>query len=263
MRLAFKRRGAATALDTLHQAGAARARFPNPHEGDKLGQAQAILLNMAGGLTGGDRFDIDLDLAQGATATVSTAAAEKIYRSRDGEPAHLRVAARLALEARLNWLPQPTILFDRSAFERHTHIDLAGNATFLAAECLIFGRAAMGEAVEQGSVRDVWRVRRDGRLVFADTLKLDGRISTMLDRPAVLAGSHATATLVYVAPDASARRDEIRELVVSAESNIGVSTFNEILLLRATAKDGRTLQNDLRPAIEALSGRQMPRIWQC
>jgi urease accessory protein len=263
LRLSFKQRDGITALDDLHQAGAGRARFPTAHEAQGTGRAHAVLLNMAGGLTGGDRFDIDVDMQAGAEASIATAAAEKIYRARDDEPARLRVTARLAPNARLDWLPQPTILFDRSAFERHTTIDLKGSATLLAAECLIFGRAAMGESVEQGHVRDVWRIRRDGRLVFADTLRLDGRIAAMLDRPAVLAGSLATATVIYIAPGSAARLEAIRELVAGAESNIGVSTFNEILLLRAVAKDGRTLQAELRPVLEALSGHELPRIWQC
>lgn len=263
VRLAFKTRGAATVLDTLHQAGAARARFPSPHEGGGEGQAQAILLNMAGGLTGGDRFDVDVHVQAGAAATVSTAAAEKIYRSRDGEPAQLRVSAHVDAQASLAWLPQPTILFDRSAFARHTHVELGPGATFLGAEGLIFGRAAMGERVESGSVRDVWRIRRDGRLVFADALRLDGSIARMLDRPAVLDGGHATAVLIYAAPGAPGRVEEIRTLLAPATSTVGVTAVNEILLLRAIAKDGRTLQADLRPAIEALSGRRMPRIWQC
>lgn len=263
LRLSFKRRDGITALDGLHQAGAGRARFPAAHEAQGTGRAHAVLLNMAGGLTGGDRFDIDVNMQAGAAASIATAAAEKIYRARDDEPARLRVTARLAPKARLDWLPQPTILFDRSAFERHTTIDLDGSATLLAAECLIFGRAAMGESVEHGHVRDVWRIRRDGRLVFADTLRLDGRIAKMLDRPAVLAGSLATATVIYIAPGGAARLDAIRELVAGAESNIGVSAFNEILLLRAVAKDGRTLQAELRPVLEALSGHELPRIWQC
>lgn len=263
MRLAFKARDGATALDTLHQAGAGRARFPNPLEGGAASQAQAILLNMAGGLTGGDSFDIDVALGAGAAATVTTAAAEKIYRSLDGDPARMRVDGTLGRDSHLLWLPQPTILFDRSALERRSSFDLAPGARLLTAECLIFGRAAMGEQVASGLVRDHWRIRRDGRLVYADTLHLSGAIAETLARPATFGGAGATATVIYAATDAASRLEEVRALIAPAHGTIGASAWGEILLLRGLAKDGRTLQLELRPVIEALSGRQLPRIWQC
>ncbi len=264
MRLAYKVRDGATVLDTLHQAGSGRARFPNPREGDGEGvQAQAILLNMAGGLTGGDSFETDVALNEGADATITTAAAEKIYRSMQGEPARITVSARLAARSRLLWLPQPAILFDRSVLERRTEIELAGDATLLAAECLIFGRAAMGEDVVQGGVRDHWRIRRDGRLIFADTLLLSGGVAHVLDKAATFAGARAAAMVIYVGRDAGQLLEPVRALIGSTQSTIGASQWGEILLLRGLAKDGRTLQMELRPVIEALSGRQLPRIWQC
>jgi urease accessory protein len=260
VRLGFKRRGPVTALDVLHQAGAARARFPTPLSRTC---AEAILLNTAGGMTGGDRFDISVALDAGAQATVTTAAAEKIYRSRDEEPATLRVRLDLQAGASLAWLPQPAILFDRSWLDRRTDVSLAGDARLLAAECLIFGRAAMGEDVHRGGCRDVWRVRRDGRLIFADALRLDGAVADTLDRAATLDGARASVMLVYIAADAAQRLEAVRALLEGAKSVAGVSSWNGILLLRAIAKDGRTLQAEIRPLIELLSGRALPRIWQC
>ena len=265
VRLSFKAQGGTTALDTLHQAGAGRARFPNPVEGGASSQAQAILLNMAGGLTGGDRFDVDLGMGAAARATVTTAAAEKIYRSLHGDPAHIRLDARLGADSALLWLPQPTILFDRAVLERRTSIDLDPRASLLAAEILIFGRTAMGEDVVSGSVADHWRIRRGGKLVYADTLRLSGAVAEQLGRPATLAGARATATVLYAAADAGQRLEAAREIIAAlpAGASIGASTWGEILLLRGLAKDGRTLQVALRPVIEALSGRLLPRIWQC
>lgn len=263
VRLAFKQRDGITCIEDLHQAGAGRARFPNAPEMEAEGGAQAVLLNMAGGLTGGDRFDIEVRMGPQAFATVATAAAEKIYRARDEEPARLNVSLHIGPGARLDWLPQPTILFDRSAFVRKTEVDLCASSTFLAAECLIFGRAAMGEELLSGRVQDAWRVRREGKLIFADTLRLDGGVARMLDRPGVLVGGHATATIFYAGPGAAARVDDVRALLEAAACDIGVSAFNEILLLRAAAKDGRTLQAELKPVLEFLSGHTLPRIWQC
>jgi urease accessory protein len=260
VRLGFARDGGGrTALRVLHQAGAARARFPNPTE---PGVPEAVLLNTAGGLTGGDRIGIEVGMGAGTRATVTTAAAEKIYRASDGE-ASVAVALELEAGARLAWLPQPTILFDGARLDRRTEVTLAENAGLLAVEMLIFGRAAMGEDVRRGMVRDAWRVRRAGTLAFADTFLADGPIADVLDRPATLDGARAVAMLLYVAPDAAARRDPVRALLAGARSVAGASAWNGMLLVRADAEDGRTLQDDLKRLIEHLHGRALPRVWQC
>ena len=196
VRLGFARRDEQTQLDDLYQAGAARVRFPRPAAG---APPEAVLLNMAGGLTGGDRMSLDVTLGARAEATLTTAAAEKIYRARDGD-ATIGVKLALGAGARLAWLPQATILFDGSRLDRRTEVQLAGDARFLGVEFLIFGRQAMGEDVHLGACRDAWRIRRDGALVFADTFRISGAIAAALDRRATLAAfaSISTTSLVSV-----------------------------------------------------------------
>ena len=259
VRLGFVRRGAETGLDVLHQAGAARARFPSRRAGAPI---EAVLLNTAGGLTGGDRIDVAVSLAQGAQATITTAAAEKIYRASEGET-EIGVRLVLAEQSRLAWLPQPTILFDRSRLHRRTTVELAGDAAFLGAEILIFGRQAMGEDVRRGVCRDGWRVRRDGALLFADTFRADGAIGEALDRPATLDGARAAAMLLYAAPDAAARIAGTRALLDGRDMVAGASTWDGLLLVRAMAQDGRTLLRAMAPLAEWLSEHPLPRVWQC
>jgi urease accessory protein len=259
LRLGFVRRGGRTVLDVLHQAGAARVRFPNPDEG---APPEAVLLNTAGGLTGGDRIDQGLGLGEGAQATVTTAAAEKIYRASDGD-ASIRVKLRLGAGASLAWLPQPTILFDQSRLDRRTEVELAGDARLLAVEMLVFGRMAMGEDVHRGAVRDAWRVRRDGSLAWADTFRVEGAVAAAFDRPGTLAGARAAGMILYAAPDAATRLDQARALLQSAGGKAGASTWNGVLIVRALAPDAHTLQRVVAPLAETLSGRALPRVWQC
>ena len=260
VRLALVCRDGATCLDVLHQAGAARARFPKPAAG---APPEAVLLNTAGGLTGGDRMDLEVTLGAGAEATLTTAAAEKIYRARDGEASEIGVQLALGAGARLAWLPQATILFDGSRLDRRTEVQLAGDATFLAVEQLVFGRQAMGEDVRHGSCCDAWRIRRDGALAFADTFRVGGAVATALDRPATLAGARAAAMLIYVAADAASRLEAVRAMLDGVESVAGASAWDGLLVVRAIARDGRTLQGDIAPLVRALSGRPLPRVWQC
>lgn len=260
IRLGFARRGASTALDVLHQRGAARARFPNPH----AGTPEAVLLNMAGGLTGGDRINVSITMAAGTEAMLTTAAAEKIYRARDDDAAWIQTRLDLAAGARLAWLPQPTILFDRSRLERRTDVELADGSAFLGVECVIFGRKAMGEEIRQGTCRDVWRVRREGKLIFADALRLGGDVAATLDRRATLDGARTSAMLIYAAPDAAARIDEARALLeVAGDITAGASTWNGMLVVRALAHDSRLLVAGLSPLLQRLAGRPLPRVWLC
>jgi urease accessory protein len=260
VRLEFAHRDGRTHLDVLHQVGAARARFPNPGAG---APPEAVLLNMAGGLTGGDRMHLEANLGADAEATLTTAAAEKIYRAREGEASEIDVKLALGAGARLAWLPQATILFDGSRLDRRTEVQLAGDATFLAVEQLVFGRQAMGEDVHHGACRDAWRIRRDGDLVFADTFRVGGAVAAALDRPATLAGARAAAMLIYVAADAATRLESVRAMLEGAESVAGASAWDGLLVVRAIARDGRTLQGDIVPLVRALSGRPLPRVWQC
>jgi urease accessory protein len=243
----------------MHQAGAARVRFPHVTD---AAAPEAVLLNTAGGLTGGDRIDIAVTLASGTAATVTSAAAEKIYRARDGEAA-IRIKLDVGAEARLAWLPQPTIVFDRSRLDRRTDVELADDASFLAVEALVFGRAAMGEDVRRGAIRDVWRVRRAGALIFADTFLVDGAVADALDRPATFDGARAAGMLLYAAPGAAARVGEVRAVLEAAGSPGGASAFNGMLVARVLANDSRGLQATLVRLIAQLSGRPLPRVWQC
>ena len=163
----------------LHESGSLRVRFPSPEQDGLSG----VFVNTAGGIAGGDRFDIDIAAGEGARLTLTTAAAEKVYRA-PGAAAQLSIALKAERGAHLSWLPQETILFDRARIVRRIDIDLAEDASLLLCEIVVFGRAAMGEKMLHGEFVDRWRLRRGGRLVFAETIRLDGDIGEKLARPA-------------------------------------------------------------------------------
>jgi urease accessory protein len=174
--LAVAAQNGATRRRQVYEDGPLRVRFPNG-----TGRAlEAAIVNTAGGIAGGDRHDIGIEVGDGAALDVTTVAAEKVYRALG--PAGGEIAVRLAAGAgaRLCWLPQETILFDRARLARRIEIDLAADASLLMAEAVVFGRTAMGEAVEEGAFADRWRVRCDGRLIFAEGVRLDGAIAQQL-----------------------------------------------------------------------------------
>jgi urease accessory protein len=260
VRVGFAECDGETRLSTLHQSGAARVRFPKPAPGSN---PEAVILNMAGGLTGGDRISLAVTLAADCAATITTAAAEKVYRSL-GDATAIAVDLQLGHGAACSWLPQPTIVFNGARLQRRTTVHMAGTARLLAIETMFWGRTAMGEDVHRGAIGDAWRIYRDNHLVFADTMRVTGAVADALKSKATLDDARASALLLYAAPAAEAALDLVRELLAGApDVTAGASSWNGMLLVRAAAKDGRALQRALVPVMVNLHGNPLPRVWQC
>jgi urease accessory protein len=239
----------------LHESGSLRVRFPSP-EAEGL---SAVFVNTAGGVAGGDRFDIDITAGEGARLTLTTAAAEKVYRAPD-EAAQLNISLKAASGAHLGWLPQETILFDRAKISRRIDIDLAENASLLLCEIVVFGRSAMGERMQSGEFIDRWRLRRGGRLVFAETVRLDGDIGQKLARPAVANGGVAIGTALIV-PGDEALVERIREASQSFGGEVGISAWNGFAMARFCAQDAARLRADMMTVLGRASGAALPRLW--
>ena len=233
------------------ESGSLRVRFPNTHDG-----LEAVIVNTGGGMTGGDDFSVDIDVGKGARLVAGTAAAEKIYRS-TGPDTAMSVRLNVDAGARLAWLPQETILFDRACLKRRIDVDLADDASLVMAEAVLFGRAAMGEAMHDGAFADTWRLRRGGKLVFAENVRLDGDITERLARPASAKGGIALATVLIVPADET-MLDAVRALDFAGEA--GISAWNGIAVARLVARDGAGLRRDLVAILAAL-GQSVPRLW--
>ena len=253
MLLAAKRRGAETVIADLRQQGSLKALFPRVR-GDAL---QAVFLNTAGGLTGGDAMRIDVTAGQGAHVVLSSQAAERAYRAQPGQTARMEVTLDVGPGGRIDWLPQETILFDAAALNRKLTVHLAADATALLVEPVIFGRTAMGEVVHDLHFTDQWRVSRDGALVFADAVRMTGDADALLARKAIADGAGAMATLLLASPKAAAFAD------LDLPENCGASLIaDDLLLVRLLAADGFALRRALVPLVEVLSAAPIPRVWR-
>ena len=239
----------------LHESGSLRVRFPSP-EAEGL---SAVFVNTAGGVAGGDRFDIDIATAEGSRLAVTTAAAEKIYRA-EGPAARINIALKAEASSHLAWLPQETILFDRARVLRRFDIDLSESASLLLCEIVVFGRAAMGERMLEGEFIDRWRLRRGGRLVFAENIRLDGDIGEKLASPAVAKGGVAIGTALIV-PGDEALVERIRELSESFRGEVGISAWNGFAMARFCAQDAARLRADMMAVLGRASGSALPRLW--
>jgi urease accessory protein len=254
-RIAVKHTARGSVLDRLYQSGAAKVRFPSSPD---TSACEAILINTAGGLTGGDRLSWSVHVGEAASLTCASQACERIYRSRDGEPARLSVKVTLDEKARLNWVPQETILFDGCALKRDLEADLAPTASLLIVEAFVFGRAAMGETVHHANVHDQWAIRRDGKLAFADSVRFDGDVGDLLQRRAVAAGDRAIATVALIAPDAERHLAVVRKNFPVIASTAFAGKF----LARLSARGTYELRQMLIPlAIQLSGGNALPKVW--
>jgi urease accessory protein len=247
-------RDGVTRRGILHESGSLRVRFPSPEDEGLSG----VFVNTAGGVAGGDRFDIEIAAADGSKLTLTTAAAEKVYRA-PGQAAELNIALKVAAGAHLGWLPQETILFDRARVRRRFDIDLDATASLLLCEIVVFGRTAMGERMEQGEFVDRWRLRREGKLVFAETVRLDGNIGAKLARSAMARGGAAIGTALIV-PGNEALIERLREASESFAGEVGISAWNGFAMARFCAQDAARLRADMM-AVLARTGAALPRLW--
>lgn len=246
----------ATRPARVHEAGMLRVRFPNAERRDTL---EAVIVNTAGGLAGGDRADIEMEAAARAQMTVTSAAAEKVYRSL-GPDTEISVRLEAGPGAAIAWLPQETILFDRMRLRRSIDVALAGDAKLLMLEAIVFGRSAMGESVMSGSFVDRWRVRIDRALVFAEGVHLDGEIAKRLAQRAVAGDGLAVATLLKIPGDDNTV-GTLRAMQSAFSGEVGVSAWNGLMVGRLVAPTSAALRHDIIRILAAL-GTPLPRLWR-
>ena len=255
VRLSAKAGTGGSRIDGLRQQGSLKCLFPR-RDGPTL---DAVLVNTAGGLTGGDAFSIAARAGAGSALTLTTQAAERAYAAQSGETARIVTRLDVASGARMTWLPQETILFEGCALKRRLTVTLAPDATALVVEPLVFGRRAMGEELRAARLDDRIEIRRDGKPLYLDAMRLSGDIAAQLDRPHVAAGARALVSLVHVGPDAEARLAPLRAMLPRSG---GVSLIgDDVLALRLLAPDSHALRQVLIPALTLLTGKPLPRCW--
>lgn len=244
-----------SAAEDIAESGPLRVRFPRVRE-DRL---EAILINTAGGIVGGDKLEFHVEAREDASLSITSQAAEKIYRS-NGLTARIFVSLKADTGSELFWLPQETILFDRARVEREIEADVSSSSSLAICEAIVFGRDAMGEKVARGLLRDRWRIRRDGKLIFADALLLDRDIKSTLNRRATLNGKIAMATMVVVSNNAMKKLDAVRDALTGEGIEAGASAFEGMLVARILAEDSIALRASVLSALEA-AGTPPPRAY--
>jgi Urease accessory protein UreH len=245
-------------LKDLYQQGSAKAMLPRVHSA----VPEVVFLNTSGGLTAGDRLDYRLEVEAGGALIGTTQTAERAYASvAEGADAEVSVDLVAGAGARLDWLPQETILFETARLTRLTRAEIAGDARFLFSEMVVLGRAAMGETVETLHLSDRREVHRAGRLEFLEPLEIDAGLLAQRDNPALLSGARAIATVGLFAPGAEALADLVKPIQHDGVT-AGVSGWSGKLVIRAMAPDGYPLRCYVAQVLTKIRQADLPRVWQ-
>lgn len=254
-RLSVRQLDGRTRINRLYQEGCAKIRIPKTYHGTAL---EAVMINTSGGVTGGDRMNWSFEAGKNTHLMLTTQACEKIYKSSGGVAANT-VTLKAEKEARLAWLPQETIVFDRAGFSRTITADLADDAEALFLEPIILGRRSMGEHIKSADLRDRWRISQNGQLIHAEDFCLNGEITSILPQRAVTGGQTAFATLLFISPRSEGFLDDARQLI---GPNGGVSCWNGKLLARVKAEDSFQLRKILLPLVTLMNfGADLPKVW--
>jgi urease accessory protein len=236
----------------LREEGPLRLRCP----GAPSPELEAVIVNTAGGVVGGDRFELDVRVPSGARVIVTSAAAEKIYRSL-GPHAAFDVKLKVAAGGSLAWLPQETILFNGARLKRNVHIDIADGARLIFAEAVVFGRPGMGEEMQQGSLLERWRIHGDGRILHAEAIALDNAIAANLAQSAVAKGAGAIATVLVVSADETAA-GAVRKN--SFHGEVAASAWKGLMIVRLCARGAAALRQDLIAVLQTVRAEPLPRL---
>jgi urease accessory protein len=254
-----------TRVTEIYQQFPTRVMFPQIGDGTVK---EAVIINSSGGIAGGDRIDLEVIALNKASVAVTSQAAEKVYRALD-RPARVVTRLKAHEAAKLAWLPQETILFDRARVCRQTEVDLCSGAELMALEWLVLGRAARGEEMVSGHIADTWRVKRDGRLIWADGFYVADEAFAQLHRKALLASCKAVGTLIYFGPALETRLQVLREIASSLECKCAATAVGTLIIVRFAADACSDLRRGLRRLLDQFSLElgpgpfRVPKMWSC
>jgi len=272
LRLAHREALGTRLIESIHQ-GPLRVQRPFYPEGPEC--AHVYLLHPPGGLVSGDDLAISIHACEQAQALITTPGAGRIYRAREAYlPARQAQRIHLSIDAlgMVEWLPQPTIVFDGADVSLDVHVDLAADAAFIGWETLCLGRPAGRLPFLRGRIEQRWCVRREGVALLNDRLVVAGDDALRAARWG-LRNNPVYATLLAIPraaqPLTATVVEELRHQLtaVAADREIAVTLLRGMVIARylgACTERAHTLFDlcwrTLRPL---LNGRDAvrPRIW--
>jgi urease accessory protein len=260
--LAYERHGARTVLARRRHEGPLVVQKPLYPEGDAV--CHTIVVHPPGGIAGGDELEIRARAGAGAHALLTTPGAGKWYRS-TGAWSRQKIGFDLGAGAALEWLPQPTILFDNAMADMEFTLDLGADARYIGWEILCFGRTGSGERFSRGTCRVSTQIRRAGKRLWLERGELRGG-TQLMESPAGLQGRTVCGTMLAVAP--ALGQDLLALARKATEGAAALTLLPGVLVARALADSSEAVRgifarlwSVLRLPVMGREPRE-PRIWR-
>jgi urease accessory protein len=229
---------------------------------------EVVIVNTGGGIAGGDRVEFDVTVLSDASIAVTSQAAERVYRALN-EPARIRTRLKIRDRAKLAWLPQETIVFNGGRILRNAEIDISSGAEVLALESLVLGRVAFGEKLAFGEITEGWRIRLNGRLIWADCFRAPEEVFPRFRSRALLADFKAICTLIYFGADVETRVQFMRDLAPQLRCNCVATAVSGLMIARLGAQDPAELKAGLSQILMRFDRARgpgpfrLPKMWSC
>ena len=244
-------------VSRMYQSGSAKLMLPKTYS-DMM---EAVILNTSGGMTDGDIFNIDVQ-AKECPLVMTTQTAERVYRSGGTKPAKVKINLSVSNTADLHWLPQETILFNDSKFERTLTVNLSSCSNFLCAETIVLGREAMGENICDCELIDNWRVFLDGNLFHAESFRLSNEVNKIITTPAGCNGARLLSTILYVGHNVDQVADRVANLIKQSSSDCAASSWKNRLVIRLVSAHSASARKDIERLLLTIRQQPLPRVWQ-
>ena len=244
-------------VSRMYQSGSAKLMLPKTYS-DMM---EAVILNTSGGMTDGDIFNIDVQ-AKECPLVMTTQTAERVYRSGGTKPAKVKINLSVSNTADLHWLPQETILFNDSKFERTLTVNLSSCSNFLGAETIVLGREAMGENICDCELIDNWRVFRDGNLFHAESFRLSNEVNKIITAPAGCNDARLLSTILYIGNNIDQVADRVANLIKQSSSDCAASSWKNRLVIRLLSAHSASARKDIERLLLTIRQKPLPRVWQ-
>lgn len=265
--LGFTRDGEVTRLDERSHFGPLLVQKPFYPEGKEV--CHVVIVHPPGGIVGGDELTISARVSASANAQITTPGASKWYKA-NGHTSHQKIRINVSKGGSLEWVPQETIFYNHANVEIDHQVSLEEDAVYVGCEVLCFGRTASGETFNSGQIKQRTGIRRNGKMIWLEQIRLLGESSAMSGSLA-LAGNTVCATLILTGkaipqPLIDLAREEAVK-ITHGVGQIGISQLKSIVVARYLGHSSEVARHVMlrvwalfRPEILGRA-EMVPRMW--
>nr|WP_253901571.1 urease accessory protein UreD [Arthrobacter sp. PAMC 25486] len=250
-----RRDGRSIAVKQFHDGA---LRILRPHYLDESGQVCYVIINPGGAYLGGDKYLIEVSVADGADLLLTTQSATKVYRT-PNDRAEQHIDVHLGAGARLELLPDPLIAYREASYGQVTTVDMDPSASLVMAEVVTPGWSPDGELFRYDEIRMRNEISIGGRLTVLDNLLIRPGTGSPVDSSAFMAEyTHLGSLLVMDARVDGALVDELHALLAPKNDGgqLGITLLDGPgFAVRALSHSTESLNELLAAAVDLLRAR--------